>query len=1410
MEEYKETVLDFNKLAGTKNFHEWKIDIEMLLRDRGLYGIISGTDPEPPETATAGEKASYARKCDKTISIIYRSLESAVKPLIVSLKNPTEAWKKLQENFEPSCKALVGRLLSEFYSATMQEGETVSLYLSRLEDLCLQLKNLDCEINDKHLAYKMISNLPSRFTIIVQQVYQLDDKDFTSIKVSQSLLAEEGRIQNETHSNFEPSFNSNPSTYLNVTKAKNESNRTNNKTVNVRTQKFVKMKCFNCGLLGHGYRFCTMPPKRKINRNFQKSSDLRAKSLNYGSFVIHDIPEDHSYSESVFENICYKDESVFLFDSGASSHFCSDHNLFNDLKPIHKVVKQGKGEIVALGIGNISVVLKDEKDYVHVNVEDVLYVPGMTRNLFSLGVLEQKGWTFKGSNGYLYIYDKCGNIFLKVSNKNCLYPINAYKVINTEVNANLINPSNKSCSLNIWHKRCAHINAGTVYKCINSNIVLGVPEVKKELVSCHDCILGKLKREPFKRLKGVTTTRPLQLLYADLWGPAPVISKGGAKYFVAIVDDYSRWLTTFPLKNKNDAASAILNFIKSSEREIGVKTVSLRTDHGLEFCNKTLNLALQKEGIKHQLSNPYCPEMMGTVEKINGDAMNAVRTLLASSKLNAEFWAEALQCYVHVRNRISHSIDKKVTPYERFYGRKPNIGYFRVFGSLCFMHIPKVKRNKLQPKSEKGILVGYATSTKGYRVYDLSADAVIETKNVKIDESNLGSDQFKSNYIKTNVFKNFEDFSDCDDSDYTETNKIKSVFDDQKESDVVSKCNEASGSKGNLNDWTRKEVDRTKSSRVDVYYYAPDGTRCRSQKDVLKCAKKLGIVVDVNLFDFKPSRKHMSKIKMCDGEESLSETDLSDISDGVSEKEVNHMVYFVEVPQSYEEVQNSKHRVEWENSMNDELNSIEKRNVWEIVDKPEGCKTITSRWVYTLKNNIDGSVNKFKSRLVAHGHKQRMGVDYFSTFSPVVDFSLVKLFYVILVIIGKWEHRHCDVKNAYLYSNLEEVIHMEIPKGYKVPDNVNFKNPVLKLLKSLYGLKQSGRNFYFHISDKLKAFGFTCSKYCPCLFKIEDCIILLYVDDLAIFAKNQNILDNVYMYLSNIFEIKNLGKIHNFLGVQFEEKDGCILMHQHAYINKLIQTFPVDSNIPVKTPMDVGIVSSVPDEEIDFDFPFRELLGSLLYLANRTRPDILFPVIYVAQFTSKPNLFHFTMLLRILKYVKCTKCYSIDLSKADSYNLVMYSDASWATAVDSRRSISGYIWSIGNVFLGWRSCIQKCIAKSTMESEFVALDSAATEVVWLSNIVNECKIWCSNLKPVVYCDNQSAIFFSTNNVVNNRTKHIDVRFCYVKDLIQRDQLFVKYVSSKDNVSDFLTKAVLKSRLSFFIKRIFVNGGEIVN
>lgn len=497
--------------------------------------------------------------------------------------------------------------------------------------------------------------------------------------------------------------------------------------------------------------------------------------------------------------------------------------------------------------------------------------------------------------------------------------------------------------------------------------------------------------------------------------------------------------------------------------------------------------------------------------------------------------------------------------------------------------------------------------------------------------------------------------------------------------------------------------------------------------------------------------------------------------------------------------------------MQDELKVICERQVWTLVD-PDSREVnpLGSRWVYTAKRNDKGKVARFKARLVCQGHRQIKGDTYEETFSPVVNFSLIRLFFSLLVSFLKWSHLQFDVKNAYLYAPLKECIYMTQPQGFEVKGKERY---LCKLNKALYGLHQSGRAWYFEINKVLINIGFIKFSWCNCVYRFDkDVILLLYVDDMVLFGRSEKVLSKVVRLLEKNFDLKALGRTRKLLGVEFEERGSCVFIHQSSYIDEVFNRFK-QFNPPITSlPIAKGSVYSKtqspqsPTETNEMkQYPYRSLLGCLSFLANRTRPDISYSVNIFSQFQSNPGMTHWSGLLKLLGYIKCTKNLKLKLSCKNPH-LITYSDADFASNRDDRTSLGGQLVMLDNSPITWRTSKQKSVCLSTMESEFVSMTDAVKELVWFDRVLKECIhtqiILDHKLKPLLFVDNQATIEFVKSPIENHRTKHIDVRLFFIRELFYDDTFTLKYVKTTENLADALTKPLTKSCLDIFVNRIF--------
>ncbi|GBM84026.1 Retrovirus-related Pol polyprotein from transposon TNT 1-94 [Araneus ventricosus] len=367
----------------------------------------------------------------------------------------------------------------------------------------------------------------------------------------------------------------------------------------------------------------------------------------------------------------------------------------------------------------------------------------------------------------------------------------------------------------------------------------------------------------------------------------------------------------------------------------------MRSDNGLEFCHKEFENFLTKLGIKMERTSLYTPEQNGIAEKFNRTAMDGVRAMIHDSGLQPKFWAEALLTFVHAKNRCEHKLTSPLTPIEIWSGFKPSVRHFRIFGSLAYVHIPKLKRNKLQPRAKLGILVGYSLRTKGYRIFLPNENKVIETIHVYIDESKNGvRSLFGKNkqyeYAKFNL-NSVNEFEDLDDSNRTKLLDKLSPLD--------------------IEDWTRKEYTKTRSKQMYVYYCPPSSkTKLKSLNEVRKYCKENKITFEPEKFNFKAKTKYSDKNKNSEND-SRSEGSNSD-----EIYETEYEGYNSELPKTFEDTQRSKDKEKWDFAMREEINMMKTRKVWELVDPPANKTIIGSKWVYNIKHDEENKPKKYKAR----------------------------------------------------------------------------------------------------------------------------------------------------------------------------------------------------------------------------------------------------------------------------------------------------------------------------------------------------------------------------------------------------------------------------------------------------------------
>ncbi|XP_020680826.1 uncharacterized protein LOC110098350 [Dendrobium catenatum] len=435
--------------------------------------------------------------------------------------------------------------------------------------------------------------------------------------------------------------------------------------------------------------------------------------------------------------------------------------------------------------------------------------------------------------------------------------------------------------------------------------------------------------------------------------------------------------------------------------------------------------------------------------------------------------------------------------------------------------------------------------------------------------------------------------------------------------------------------------------------------------------------------------------------------------------------------------------------MSSEFEALQQQGTWTLVPTSPHYNILGCKWIYRTKRNADGSLARYKARLVAQGFNQEYGLDYFDTFSPVAKFPTIRILFTIAVT-SNWPILQLDISNAFLHDKLDETIYMMQPLG--LPDNVSLADP------SLLRFSKDAIQLY----------------------------LLVYVDDILLTGNSAQALDSLLHALHSRFQMRNLGQASNFLGIQVVPIANGLHLSQSMYATQLLQKAGMQDSKPVLTLLPVKL-PTVNSSDSLFEQPelYKQLVGSLQYLTI-TRPDLSFSVNLLCQQMHQPYLFHYQLLKRVLRYIAGTIQLGLPITSS-SLDLQAYSDSDWAADSTTRRSITGYCAFLGNTLVSWCVKKQTTVARSSTEAEDRALATAATDIVWLRRLLQDFSI-PPTTPTSLFCDNVSALALAQNPVFHARTKHIEVDFHFIRDYIRQKQISVHHIASIDQPADLFTKA----------------------
>ncbi|GJV11917.1 ribonuclease H-like domain-containing protein [Tanacetum coccineum] len=657
----------------------------------------------------------------------------------------------------------------------------------------------------------------------------------------------------------------------------------------------------------------------------------------------------------------------------------------------------------------------------------------------------------------------------------------------------------------------------------------------------------------------------------------------------------------------------------------------------------------------------------------------------------------------HLLNILPSTAINNEIPHTRLYKTTPNYADLRVFGCLCYPHVHT--NHKLEPCATPSIFLGYPTNHRGYRCLDLNTDKIILSRHVTFDETVF---PYGSMTPDASPPYNFLD---------TDPNLMQKYMLHNMPTVGSSPVSHSTDPPTNqpTNHSTLQPIPSAPTNPTPTTNLPPTNSIPPTPPPVPSPATT------------QPNRNPASTHSM------VTRYRVGTISP---------------IPKSYNHAFQDPH---WYRAMLDEYNALIKNNTWILVPRPSDANIVRSLWLFRHKYNADGTLNRYKARLVANGSTQLTGIDVDETFSAL------------------------DVKNTFLHGSLSETVYMQQPPGFwdsQHPDHVCL------LQRSLYGLKQAPRAWFQRFAAYAARVGFIHSRCDTSLFIYrrgsDTAYLLLYVDDIILTASSTTFLQSIIATLHAEFSMTDLGPLDYFLGIFVTRNTSGMFLSQQKYAS-------------CRTPVDTDSKLSDDGDLVSDPTLYLSLAGALQCLTF-TRPDISYAVQQVCLYMHDPREPHFSALKRILRYIRGTMPYGLQLFSSTTSSLVAYSDADWAGCPTTHRSTFGYCVFLGNNLLSWSSKRHVTLSRSSAEAEYRGVANAVAETCWLRNLLRELHTPLSTA-TLVYCDNVSAVYLSSNPVQHQRTKHIEIDIHFVRDLVAAGHIRVLHVPSRYQYADIFTKGL---------------------
>ncbi|KAK1607957.1 hypothetical protein QYE76_031630, partial [Lolium multiflorum] len=1300
--------LEKEKLKGNgSNFTDWSRHVRIFLTGVSMqYVLEAPLGPPPPPAVSEDIKNVYETRVTRYSEIqcaILCSLEAELQKRFEH-HDPCEMMRELKLIFETHAAVESYEASKQFFNCMMEEGSSVSEHMFAMSGHAKKLSDLGIVIPNKLGIHRVLQSLPPSYKNFVMN-YNMQNMNkelpelFSMLKSAEVEIKKENQVLmvNKTTS-FKKQGKPNKGNFKKGGKkvaAPPEKPKAGPKPETV---------CYYCQGKGHWKRNCT-----------KYLADLKSgHAKKKGIFDIHVIDVYLTGSRS----------SAWVFDTGSVAHICNSKQELRNKRSLARdevTMRVGNGSKVdVIAVGTLPLHLPSG---LVLNLNNCYLVPALSMNIISGSCLMQDGYSFKSENNGCSIY--MSNVFYgHAPEMNGLFLLNL-----DSSDTHVHNIDAKRIKLNdnstyMWHCRLGHIGVKRMKKLHSDGLLESLDF--ESLDRCEACLMGKMTKTPFSGTMERATDL-LEIIHTDVCGPMSVASRGGYRYVLTFTDDLSRYGYIYFMKHKSETFEKFKEFQSEVENQRNKKIKFLRSDRGGEYLSYEFGMHLKKCGILSQLTPPGTPQRNGVSERRNRTLLDMVRSMMSLTDLPLSFWGYALETAAFTLNRApSKSVE--TTPYELWFGKKPKLSFLKVWG--CDAYVKKLQPDKLEPKAEKCVFIGYPKETIGYTFYHRSEGKIFVAKNgsflekefltkevtgrkVELDEVDEPSLIDQSSAVPEEVpVQPAPIGEEANDDDHETSNEEATeprrstrerttpdwydpclnvmIVDNNDEDPATYEEAMMSPDSNKWQEAMKSEMGSMYDNKVWTLVDLPDSRKAVENKWIFK--RKTDADGNITVYKARLVAKGFRQIQGVDYDETFSP---------VAKLKSVRILLAIAAFFDYEIWQMDVKTAFLNGDIEEELYMVQPKGFVDPKNADKVCKL--QRSIYGLKQ-ASRSWNLRFDRVIK-------------------DFGFIRT------------HGEACIYKKVSGSSVAFLI-------LYVDDILLIGNDI-ELLSSIKG--------YLNKSFSMKDLGEAA-----------------YILGIKIYRDRSRRLIGLSQstYLDKILKKFRMD----------ESKKGFLPM------------------LPGKVLSKTQGPATADERERMSKIPYASAVGSIMYAMLCTRPDIAHAVSLTSRYQSDPGMEHWTAVKNILKYLKRTKdmflCYGGDQELV----VTSYTDASWNTDPDDSKSQSGYVFILNGAAVSWSSSKQCTVAKSSTESEYIAASEASSEAVWMKRFIVELGVVPSALDPlVIYCDNTGAIANAKEPRSHKKLKHIKLRFHSIREYIEDGEVEICKVHTDLNVADPLTKALPRAK-----------------